>query len=49
MDVFSNLMVMGECLLDARRTQAFQNAIHHVVKADDIVMDVGTGSGIMAM
>ena len=49
MDVFSNLMVIGECLLDARRTQAFQNAINHVVKADDIVMDVGTGSGIMAM
>lgn len=49
MDVFSNLMVIGECLLDTRRTKAFQRAINTVVKRGDIVADIGTGSGILAM
>ncbi len=49
MDVFSNLMIAGECLLDKRRTLAFKKAIHQTVKKGDIVMDVGTGSGILAM
>jgi len=49
MDVFSNLMVIGECLLDVRRTQAFARAIKKTVKPGDIVLDVGTGSGILAM
>lgn len=49
MDVFSNLMIMGECLLDVRRTKSFQHAIKTVVKPGDTVLDVGTGSGILAM
>src|SRR3990167_1146571 len=49
MDIFSNLMAIGECLLDTRRTIALKNAIESVVKPGDIVMDVGTGSGILAM
>jgi predicted RNA methylase len=44
MDVFSNLMVIGECLLDVRRTQAFIRAINQIVKPGDIALDVGTGS-----
>ena len=32
MDVFSNLMVAGECLLDIKRTQFFENAIAKTVK-----------------
>jgi predicted RNA methylase len=49
MDVFSNLMVIGECLLDTRRTQAFAGAIKDVVTPNDTVLDIGTGSGILAM
>lgn len=49
MDVFSNLMVVGECLLDERRTKAFARAIKKIVQPTDIVLDVGTGSSILAM
>lgn len=49
MDVFSNLMVIGECLLDVRRTNALKKAITETVKSGDVVLDVGTGSGILAM
>lgn len=49
MDVFSNLMVIGECLLDKRRTRAFQRAILKVVQPDMTTLDVGTGSGILSM
>lgn len=49
MDIFSNLMVVGECLLDTRRTNAFIRAIKKTVQVGDIALDVGTGSGILAM
>ncbi|HEY5810043.1 MAG TPA: 50S ribosomal protein L11 methyltransferase [Povalibacter sp.] len=49
MDIFSNLMAIGECLLDSPRTQAFKRAIDDTVRTGDTVMDVGTGSGILAM
>src|ERR1700722_17573124 len=49
MDIFSNLMVIGECLLDRRRTKAFKRAIERTVKRGDVVIDIGTGSGVLAM
>lgn len=49
MDNFSNLMIVGECLLDKKRTTLFKKAIEKVVKKGDVVLDAGTGSGIMAM
>ena len=49
MDVFSNLMVIGECLLDVQRTRAFERAIARVVRPGQTVLDVGTGSGVLAM
>jgi predicted RNA methylase len=49
MDIFSNLQVVGECLLDRKRVQAFEKAINQVVKPGDVVMDVGTGTGILAL
>lgn len=49
MDIFSNLQVIGECLLDKKRISVFDKAIREVVRVEDIVLDVGTGSGILAL
>lgn len=49
MDIFSNLQVIGECLLDKKRVNVFRRAIKEVVKLGDTVLDVGTGSGILAL
>lgn len=37
------------CLIDEHRTLAFQKAINNTVLDGDIVVDMGTGSGILAM
>lgn len=37
------------CLIDKERTEAFKRAIENTVKTDDVVVDMGTGSGVMAM
>jgi predicted RNA methylase len=37
------------CLLDKKRTNAFRNAIMKTVRQGDIVVDMGTGSGVLAM
>ena len=37
------------CLFDKKRTLAFYNAIKKSVKKDDVVVDMGTGSGVLAM
>lgn len=45
----SNLLLIDECLLDARRVNFFREAIERIVKPGDIVVDAGTGTGIMAL
>ena len=45
----SNYLMVGECLLDARRVSFFERAINKVVKSGNIVVDAGTGTGIIAM
>jgi len=37
------------CLSDKKRTDAFKKAINNTVKRGDIVVDMGTGSGVLAM
>ncbi len=46
---FSSIDFVGQCLVDEERTLAFQNAINSVVKKNDTVLDLGTGSGILAL
>jgi len=48
MEIWSNTDYPYECLLDFKRTRAFQAAIRAVVKQDDIVLDAGAGSGILS-
>jgi predicted RNA methylase len=49
MDNFSNLMMIGECLLDEDRVHEFSEAIYKIVRPGDVVLDVGTGCGILAL
>ena len=37
------------CLIDKERSVAFQKAINNTIKKNDIVVDMGTGSGVLAM
>jgi len=37
------------CLIDEERTKAFRSAIFNTVKKGDVVVDMGTGSGVLAM
>ena len=37
------------CLVDKKRTTAFREAIHKAVKRGDVVVDVGSGTGIFAL
>lgn len=46
---FSSIDFVGQCLVDEERTLAFQKAIKAKVKKNDTVLDLGTGSGIMAL
>ena len=46
---FSSIDLVGQCLIDEPRTLAFEKAIKKVVKPEHIVLDAGTGSGIMAL
>ena len=48
MDYFSHSEVPSLCLLDIERTMAFKLAIHQTVQAEDVVIDAGAGSGILA-
>lgn len=46
---FSSIDFVGQCLTDSERSKAFDTAITSVVKPTHNVLDVGTGSGIMAL
>ena len=46
---FSSVDFVGQCLVDNERTVAFQKAINKLIKKNHTVLDLGTGSGIMAL
>ena len=46
---FSSIDFVGQCLVDEKRTESFKKTIKKVVKRNAVVLDLGTGSGIMAL
>jgi predicted RNA methylase len=48
-EAFSSIDFVGQCLLDPEKAEAFEAAIKSVVKPESAVLDVGTGSGILAL
>ncbi len=48
-ELFSSVDLVGQCLLDKEKFDAFKKRISTVVKPDMEVLDVGTGSGILAL
>lgn len=48
-ETFSSIDLVTQCLTDKRRTLKFQEAINRSIKPGDVVLDSGTGSGILAL
>ena len=48
-NTFSSLLFINECLLDEERTSTLRTAICRKVGPGDVVVDAGTGSGILAL
>lgn len=48
-ETFSSIDLVTQCLLDKKRTEKFEKAIKKAVQPGSIVLDAGTGSGILAL
>lgn len=46
---YGDIELQRRMVSDRPRTDAFAAAIHEVVQPGDVVLDVGTGTGILAM
>ena len=46
---FSSIDLVGQCLVDKTRCEAFERAIRCAVRPHHHVVDIGTGSGILAL
>jgi predicted RNA methylase len=46
---FSSIDCVGQCMMDLERSKAFDLAIRNTVHNDAHVLDVGTGSGLLAL
>ena len=46
---FSSIDFVGDCLVDVERTKFFQKIITRYIKKNHIVVDLGSGSGILAL
>lgn len=48
-DLFGSYQIASECLCDEQRTELFERAITSLVRPGDVVIDAGTGTGVLAM
>jgi len=48
-ETFSSIDLVTQCLLDSERTDLFKQAIDKVITPEDVVLDAGTGSGILSL
>lgn len=48
-EAFSSIDLVTQCLTDRKRTAKFEEVIDRIVKPGDVVLDSGTGSGILAL
>jgi predicted RNA methylase len=48
-ETFSSIDFVNQCLTDKKRTLKFEEAIAQVVQPGDVVLDSGTGSGVLAL
>lgn len=46
---FSSIDLVCQCLIDEEKTTSFENALTKHIKPTDVVLDIGTGSGILAL
>jgi|688.fasta_scaffold284674_1 predicted RNA methylase len=49
MDLFAKTEVPSLCLRDRPRTESFRDAIRSRVKRGDVVLELGSGSGILSL
>lgn len=49
MNTFMDLQVHAHLLADHERMQSYRDALHEVVQKDDVVVDLGTGTGVLAV
>ena len=48
-EYWSGSDIVFNCLVDRKRVFALRKAINNTVKKGDVVVDLGTGSGILSM
>jgi len=46
---FSSIDLVCQCLIDSEKAEAFENALKKVMKPNYNVLDIGTGTGILAL
>jgi predicted RNA methylase len=46
---FSSIDLVCQCLIDSAKARAFENVLKKIMRPDFSVLDIGTGSGILAL